>query len=79
MFNRKKCKVCVYSMKFTGGGVQATRDKTLGIMCGYSLITHETCLKYDVKTDTKSDLRGKDPNHCLLFKKGDRLKNELLH
>ena len=41
-------------------------------MCDYAKYTKRTCL-YSDRGKVK-DRRGDDPNHCLLFEKGERPK-----
>ena len=66
MFNRKKCRNCKYHMAISGAGYSYQRGNT---MCGYSLITKTTCLR--LIDNEIYDMRGDDPENCLLFNTGD--------
>ena len=59
-FDKKKCKICNYRGERSGG---------YNLSCNYSGITGETCLKRGPK-GTVIDIRGDDPENCLLFEPG---------
>lgn len=72
-YNKKKCVKCKYHGYF-GSKSYGTSDETFkrSIMCDYAKYTKRTCL-YSNHGEVK-DRRGDDPNHCLLFKSGERPK-----
>lgn len=79
MFNKKRCKKCKYHMTISGGAAKKGEDDIrTSIMCGYALITHNTCLK-DIEGEIY-DMRGDDPDCCLLFNSsGKRVNTWLAH
>ena len=78
MHNKRKCRSCVYHMKYTGGGkVDDETDFTSHIMCGYGLMKHTTCMK-SMPDGTLLDIRGDDPENCLLYTKGHKRANKVL-
>ena len=71
MFNKKKCKTCIYHAKYSGSSVyrnNVTPATSGGIFCGYSLATYHTCLQYD--RQELVDRRGDDPENCRLYMAG---------
>ena len=76
MFNKKKCRSCVYQMKYTGGSKDEV-DYT-HIMCGYSLMKRTTCMKL-MPDNEIVDIRGDDPDNCLLYLKGHKAINKVLY
>ena len=69
MFNKKKCKTCKYHSRLSGMVGKSDPNSIQTIMCAYSLAKHSTCLRY-LDADTTYDMRGDDPDHCLLYEKG---------
>lgn len=65
MFNKAKCKKC----KYHGRGFS-------GVVCYYSVYKNKSCLYRDGKE--VKDRRGRDPNECLLFEKGEQDKRQLI-
>lgn len=66
-FDKKKCKTCQYSSNFSS---PESKERTI---CYYSVVSRKgACLKREGREIV--DQRGNDPNHCLLYVKGPRLK-----
>lgn len=59
MYDKKKCNSCKYHSKIC----------TVGIHCNYSL-SGDTCLKRNKNNGKITDIRGNDPNNCLLYERG---------
>jgi len=59
MYDKKKCKSCKYHSHIC----------TFGVHCNYSL-TGNTCIKRDKNNNKITDIRGNDPNKCLLYERG---------
>lgn len=80
MHNKKKCKSCVYHMKYTGGGIAGELSNEYGqhYMCGYGLMKRTTCLK-NLPGDVIVDIRGEDPDNCQLYTKGHKRVNSFLY
>lgn len=59
MYNKEKCKNCIYRSSISSSKLDQYS------ICGYGLATGLTALK-KLSNGTVVDLRGKDPNNCML-------------
>ncbi len=63
MFDKKKCKMCIYHAKLGNN-----------ITCDYAIKSNNgSCIKRKGKYNV--DIRGDDPNNCLLFERGGAPKD----
>ena len=74
--NKRKCLNCIYHDYL--GNVSSTyseKQKANICICAYILQGGHSCL-YDDEHGKLQDIRGDDPNHCKLFKPGERIAKQ---
>ena len=69
MYNREKCKSCVYHGYFGAKDIGENN-----VCCDYSILANDRpCLKHG-KNGNAIDRRGGDPENCKFYETGEKLK-----